>query len=112
MIEYLAIPYTHPDAKVREARFELVNKIASKLMQQGRFIFSPISHSHPIALHGLPKGWDYWEKYDHVFLTLSDKLIIIMAEGWEDSVGIKKEMELMKQMNKPIEFIRPEDYGL
>jgi len=111
-IEYLAVPYSHPDPEIRELRFQLANRIASILMQEGRFIYSPISHSHPIALYGLPKGWDFWQKYDIAFLHLCKKMIIVMLDGWEESVGIKNEIEIMQQMNKPIEYLRPEDYGI
>ena len=43
---YLALPFTaHP-----EKSFEIANKVAAKLMEQGVIVFSPISHSYPIAL--------------------------------------------------------------
>lgn len=44
---YLATPYSHPDPKVREARFQAVNAVAAQLMRDGHHVYSPISHAHP-----------------------------------------------------------------
>jgi hypothetical protein len=104
MIEYLAIPYSHPDPAVREARFELANRIAADLMREGRIIYSPISHSHPIAKYGLPLDWEYWEKVNLIYLEMCSKMIVVMAEGWEQSIGIKSEIEIMERMGKEIEY--------
>jgi len=58
---YLATPYSDPDPEVREFRYREVNKAAAQLISEGHHVFSPISHTHPIAQAGdLPTGWDYW----------------------------------------------------
>lgn len=54
---YIAVPYSHKEESVRLARFESVNRAACFLMNKGYHVFSPISHTHPIALAGdLPPG--------------------------------------------------------
>lgn len=35
---YLAVPYTHPDPKVRRARFEAVTRAAGELMKRGHVV--------------------------------------------------------------------------
>ena len=68
---YLAVPYSHADPAVRVARFDAVNKVAAKMMRDGLHVFSPISHTHPIALAGdLPGGWEYWEAYDRALIKV------------------------------------------
>ncbi len=57
---YLASPYSHPDARVRQRRFEEACQAAAAITRAGLSVFSPISHSHPIARYGVPTGWDYW----------------------------------------------------
>jgi len=111
MFEYLAVPYTHPDPKVREYRFEMANKIAAYFMKQGRMIYSPISHCHPIAQYGLPKDWEYWKKYDLLFLKIASQLIIITLKGWTESKGIQKEIEIADLLNIPITFWGKEDWS-
>ena len=44
---YLASPYSHPDADVRQARHDLAVEAAIAIMQDiGEAVFSPIAHSH------------------------------------------------------------------
>lgn len=106
MIIYLATPYSHSDHEVMKRRFDKVNRIAAKLMAQGLHIYSPISHTHPIAEVGnLPKGWDYWEEYDRKILAVCGKLMVYKQEGWDQSLGVKGEIEIAKQYNLPIEYI-------
>ena len=107
---YLAIPYSHPDPKVSLARFELANKIAAKLMNQGALIYSPISHTHPIALAGkLPLGWEFWHKYDTAMLKCCYKIIVITADGWETSKGVTSEIKIAMELGLKIEYLDPDN---
>lgn len=103
---YLAIPYSHEKAEVRHARFELANRKAAELINQGFIVFSPISMSHPMCeVADLPGDWAYWEKFDKAFLEFADELHVVMADGWTESIGVNAEIELMKGMGKPVRFI-------
>jgi nucleoside 2-deoxyribosyltransferase len=107
---YLACPYSHKDPKVRKDRFERVNALAAKLMAKGFLVFSPISHTHPIAEAGdLPKGWEYWKNYDESFLDWCDEVFVYKLEGWTVSTGVMAEIEIAKQLGKPITYIRQYD---
>lgn len=110
---YLACPYTHKDPKVIQERFEAVNKLASALMSEGFYIFSPISHTHPIALAGnLPGGWDYWEGYDKAIISRCAGLWVFKLPGWEQSKGVQAEIKIAKEIGLPIEYIDYEDLRL
>ena len=65
---YLATPYSHNLAGIREWRFRKINEVAGILMQQGHAVFSPISHSHPISLT-IDNSLDnnFWLKQDAAF---------------------------------------------
>lgn len=104
---YLASPYSHPDEAIREERFRAVCKVAAKFMKHGHLIFSPIAHTHPIAQHGLPKGWEYWKKYDTEFIRMCEELWVLMLEGWSRSCGVKAEIALAVEMEKPLRYILP-----
>ena len=41
---YLAIPYTG----IEEESFNIANKVAARLIEDGHIVVSPISHSHSI----------------------------------------------------------------
>lgn len=103
---YLAVPYSHPDTSVRDQRFEAVNRVAARLMREGYHIFSPISHTHPIAMAGdLPTGWDFWEKYDTAILQCCQKLIVLRLDGWQQSAGVRGEIAIAIGLEIPIEYI-------
>lgn len=106
---YLAVPYSHPDSEVRKIRFQKVNVVAAKLMKAGHHIYSPISHTHPIALAGdLPTGWEYWSAYDRALLNVCKKIIVLKLEGWETSKGVTAELNIAKELGLEIEFIEDE----
>ena len=99
---YLAVPYSHPDPAVREDRFHQVNQAASVLMRAGLHVFSPVSHTHPIALAGgLPLGWDYWQEYDREILSACGALVVFCLEGWQRSAGVAGEMKIAEEMRIP-----------
>lgn len=103
---YLATPYTGT-LEQQESRFQKVNKIAANLIKQGYLVFSPISHTHPIALAGdLPTGWVFWEQYDLTFIEWADELYVYCQEGWRESTGVQAEIKLAKKLNKPIIMMR------
>jgi hypothetical protein len=100
---YLACPYMHPDKNIMQERFEKVNRLASRLIYGGLFVFSPISHTHPIAIAGqLPLGWDFWEPYDRTFIDWCDELHVFKADGWEQSKGVTAEIRIAQEQDKPV----------
>lgn len=106
VITYLAVPYSHPDASVRKYRFQVANQIAAGLMREGQHVFSPISHTHPIALAGdLPTDWAYWEQYDRAMLSICGKLLIIRLDGWTESHGIRGEIAIAEELGIPVEYM-------
>lgn len=106
---YLATPYSDPDPRVRNKRFLAANRAASKLMMQGILVFSPISHTHPIALAGeMPKGWEFWKDYVFTFIDgWADEVWVLQQSGWKDSVGVTAEIKLAAQLGKPIKYLTP-----
>jgi nucleoside 2-deoxyribosyltransferase len=91
---YLCSPYTHVDPAVVEYRFESACIAAASLMKQGHIVFSPIAHSHPISKYLGKEDHQFWLRQDYDFLEQCDELIILMLDGWRESVGIKAEIEM------------------
>ena len=103
---YLAVPYTGTP-KQQQSRFEDVNKVAAMLMREGYLVFSPISHTHPIAMAGdLPKGWEFWKAYDLTFIEWCDEVHVLMLDGWYSSRGVTAERKLARELGKPIQYIK------
>ncbi|MBU6231544.1 DUF1937 family protein [Patescibacteria group bacterium] len=106
---YLAAPYTHHSTHVRDARFQSINKAASVLMRRGFLIFSPISHTHPIAMAGsLPTGWDFWKRYDETVLSYCCCMIVLTLPGWQESKGVCSEIGIAKSIPIPIHYVGQE----
>jgi len=105
---YLASPYSHPDTRVRDGRFDAVCAAAARFMTEGHLIFSPIAHTHPIAMRGkLPTDWALWKKYDHAQLDAATELWVLQLPGWMDSKGVKGEIDYMDIANKPVNYVAP-----
>lgn len=103
---YLASPYTHQDAEVREWRFKEACKCAARLMKDGQVVFSPIAHSHPIEIEG---GWRedgaFWKRQDEPYLMACDKLIVLRLPEWTNSKGVAHEIAVAMERGIPVEYV-------
>jgi nucleoside 2-deoxyribosyltransferase len=103
---YLCSPYSHPDSAVRQERFEAACRAAAELVRQGKTVYSAIVHSHAIAKYGLPLDWRFWERHDRRFLEICDEVVVLMLDGWRESVGVQAEIEIARALGKPVTFLR------
>ncbi len=102
---YIASPYQHTDPQVMEWRFEQACFFAGKRMNLGEFVYSPIVHNHPIAVRmDLPRGWDYWQKYDTDFLQRSSAVYVLCLPDWGMSKGIKAELGIAKSLDLHVTY--------
>ena len=107
---YLASPYSHPDRHIQLQRFILAARAAAELIRRDHIVFSPICHSHPIAVHGDLNGdWETWIKQDSAFFDWADELWILKLDGWQESKGIEAEC---KDFCGPIHEVDPKELGL
>lgn len=100
---YLATPYSkYPHGK--QAAFEEACRQAALLLKAGIHTFSPIAHSHPIAVAGnLPLGHEFdWLGFDMTFIQHARGMIIGEMEGWSESYGIGEELKEFRRLAKPI----------
>jgi hypothetical protein len=103
---YLAGPYTHPSSIIRLERFEALTKKAAELMQAGYVVYSPITHGHTIAMrHDLPLDFEWWKLQSLGMLRHASRLMILRIDGYHDSIGVKKEIELALSLGIEIEYI-------
>ena len=103
---YLATPYASPNTAVRLYRFQSVNEVAAILINKGLMVFSPISHSHPIALASdLPMGWEYWKEFDLFMLNQCTELWVLKLDGWRESIGVQAEIARAEELKLPIWYV-------
>lgn len=107
-LTYLACPYTHHDPAVMVERFHQANKAAGRLMMEGKFVFSPISHTHPICVDSkFPVGFEFWGTYDTAILEYCKEIYVLKIPGWATSKGIASEVAIAATMNIPVFYILP-----
>jgi len=104
---YLASPYSHPNPAVRDERYHAACTAVAKLLREGHAVFSPIIHSHPLVSHGLPTDWSFWERQDLAHLQRCDELVVLMLDGWEQSVGVQAEIQHAAELGKPVWYRAP-----
>jgi hypothetical protein len=109
---YLASPYTHADPVIREQRFEAACARAAYLLQVGLHVYSPIAHTHPIAVrHNLPKGFEFWQNFDFDMIERCSTLEVLCIDGWEQSVGVQAELAYAARLDRHITFSTPDGHG-
>jgi hypothetical protein len=106
---YLASPYSHPDPAVREQRFREACRAAAMLLRAGHAVFSPIANTHPLVEYGLPTDWSFWEWHDREHLARCDGVVVLLLDGWEESVGVRQEIRIARTMGKPVQYLAAPD---
>lgn len=101
-LAYLATPYSRYPAGI-EAAFQDAAALAARLLRAGILVYSPIAHTHPLAMYGLLDPLDHiWLPFDELMMARCDTLIVAHMEGWRGSKGIAREIEFFKRAGKPI----------
>lgn len=102
---YLASPYTSTQSVVMEYRFQVVENYACQMIKDGLTVFSPIMHWHTAAqIYGLPKDFVFWRDYSLSMLSKADQVVVLMIDGWEESKGVKAEIEYAQANNIPVRY--------
>lgn len=110
---YLASPYTHSDSLIMKTRFLLAEQVTARLIQQGRFVYSPIVHCHAMSeRYALPTTFDFWKAYNFDMIRHASELYVLSIDGWEESKGVRGELEFARQFTLPIFYVDEEGYFL
>lgn len=106
---YLATPYTKYMGGNIDAAFIDACKLAARLLQSGVKVYSPIAHTHPLAIWGKvdPLDHDIWLPFDEAMMTAAHVLIVAHMDGWGKSKGVAHEIEFFERAGKPIYDLDP-----
>ena len=109
---YLASPYSHPDPDVLIARVAAVQRATARFIEQGHLVFSPIVHSDPIAnlvafspINHAEGELSGWMAYDFGFIDKCDAVWVLTIDGWDQSWGVRAEIEYAERTGKPVEYV-------
>jgi hypothetical protein len=110
MLIYLASPYSHASAAVREQRFVAAVAATAALMQAGAHVVSPIAASHPVAIaHTLPGEYAYWQALDRELIDACGEVWVLCLDGYADSVGVRDECAYALAHGKTVRYVDPTD---
>lgn len=91
---YVAQPYSHPEPDVRYMRMEQAALFVGAALKEGYHPYAPIVHNHQVAeMYDFPTEIDFWWDFDEAMLAGASELWVLTMDGWQDSVGVKREVE-------------------
>lgn len=103
---YLASPYSHEDKDIRQMRFTTVCIVAAKLLNKGLLVFSPIAHTHWIAVYGqLETGFNRWRELDEAMIDRCTEMYVLCIQGWKESKGVQHEIQYANDIGLPVKYI-------
>jgi hypothetical protein len=102
---YLASPYSkYPGGPDRACAD--VCLLAARMFMAGVSVFSPIAHTHAIAVAGdLAGHFEQWAAFDEAMIAASEGVIVAMMQGWRESSGIAAEIEIAQRLGKPVRYM-------
>ncbi|MGB6285993.1 MAG: DUF1937 family protein, partial [Xanthobacteraceae bacterium] len=96
---------------MRKQRFRIATEAAAELIRQGNIVFSPITMTHPIdvvlADEGATLGSEYWVEFDEAFMDMCTEMLVLQADGWDRSSGIRREIKYFRRQQKPVRYVAP-----
>ena len=106
---YLATPYSKWPQGI-EAAFVAASVVAARLLERGVSVYSPIAHTHPIAIHGGLDPFDHtiWLPFDAALMNAADALIVAGMLGWSESKGVAHEIDVFASAGKSMFYLNPE----
>lgn len=107
---YLASPYSHRKPSVRTQRFHYACNATASLLHAGLNVFSPIVHGHPLAAHGLPTDWFFWQAFDREQILRCTSVVVLMLDGWQESVGVQAELRIAAEASLPVQYMLPAEF--
>jgi hypothetical protein len=105
-VYYLASPYTSPDLEKMKERYLKVDEVGYKLLMKGFHIIEPIASTyHKAQRFQLPHDYSFWINHCRKFVEISDSVIVLMLDDWENSVGVQDEIKIATELGKKVVYI-------
>ena len=107
---YLANPYSDPDPKVLQLRYQKVSEACAGLARKKLTVYSPIAHWHPIAMmYDLEKSYKFWKRMDQEMIRICNNFWVLTLDEWNESKGVIEETAYATSLNKEIKYISLEE---
>jgi nucleoside 2-deoxyribosyltransferase len=105
---YLATPYSKYDRGI-DLAFEHAAWLAAQLLKAGHRVYSPIAHTHPLAIYGKLDRLDHsiWLPFDQAMMDACDEMLVAHMPGWTKSKGVAHEIDYFIAAGKPVYHLDP-----
>ncbi len=100
---YIAAPYWHASEAVRNERRNQVIAYSMMLTRQGILNYSPLLYSDKFKKTAVSEG--YWLEHGLRMVDACDIVRVLCLDGWNESGGIKGEIERAEAQGKKIEYV-------
>lgn len=107
---YLATPYSRYPGGIHAAAMN-ASILTARLIEIGIPVFSPIAHSHPVAIYGGidPFSHDFWLPVCEPMMAASAGILVAKMQSWDQSIGIAHEIAWFERAGKPVHFLDESD---
>lgn len=108
---YISNPYNGTEEQ-KEQRAQIAAEVCGFLLKKGIYAWSPIVHNH--AMMKTFNQFTLEERrtkildFDFSLLKSSKGMIVLKIEGWDQSYGVKAEIDLCNQLSIPIKYLDPQ----
>lgn len=104
---YLAGPYSHPNPQVMDERARQLTAVAIRMIADGLVVFSPVTLGHAMfqLCPNLPTDAASWDKFNLAFLKNCTHMCVVKIPGWQESLGVQRELELCEVLNIPVQYL-------
>lgn len=103
---FVAGPFNHPDQNVKDARVRAIAEYCVRMFNEHKNPISALLMGLSFAAHGnLSTDTKTWETFSGTMVRGCDELHVLMMEGWEESSGVKLEIEIAQHLGIPVRYI-------
>jgi Domain of unknown function (DUF1937). len=102
---YIACPYTDESSVVQGQRYVESRRAAAKLMAAGIAVYNPLAQTVTAIAAGLDLTHEKYLKLDTEVLSRCSEMIVLLLPGWENSVGVHREMEVAAKLQKRVTLV-------
>ena len=105
---YIASPYRDIDEKVEEQRAHDISAITACMINGNPNVvpISPIAYTHVLQEDYGAHPKVGWYAFDLKILEKCDRLVVVMLDGWETSVGVNIEIAHALKSDIPIDYVK------
>ena len=106
---FVSMPYSTTDEAVKRARVIMAKQFCNRIANEGYSPLCPVLVAESMTEYNPKFGEDFsyddWLNFSLTYLKGCDLMYILRLTGWEESVGVKAEIELANQLGIEIVMV-------